>query len=112
MRAHALFGYPAGRLGAGRGPVPARVLPGAGVHLVTAKSDNEPACAAVNATLAHLVEGVANAELFDWKAAAADRPELFYSDQTHLRPVGARFYATALLNQIDLHMERIRASPR
>jgi hypothetical protein len=79
------------------------------VLFVTAKSDNQAACDAVNATLAHLVDGVANAYLFDWQAAAADRPELFYTDQTHLRPLGARFYATALLNQIDLRMEQVKA---
>jgi len=79
------------------------------VLFVTAKSDNQAACDAVNATLAHLVDGMANACLFDWQAVAADRPELFYTDQTHLRPPGARFYATALLNQIDVRMEQVKA---
>jgi len=79
------------------------------VLFVTARSDNQAACDAVNASLAHLVDGVANAYLFDWKAVAAERPELFYTDQTHLRPLGARFYATALLNQIDVRIELVKA---
>jgi peptidoglycan/LPS O-acetylase OafA/YrhL len=43
-----------------------------------------------------LAEGVArypNTVLVDWHTASADRPDFFWSDQIHLRPEGAQYYA-------------------
>jgi len=58
------------------------------------------ACEAVNKTLEALVAEFPNARVCDWKTAADLHPEYFYSDQTHLRPDGAQFYAAMILNQV------------
>lgn len=70
------------------------------VVFVTARSDKTELCAEVNGTLARLAEGWPNVRVFDWNALAESHPDLFYSDRTHLRPVGARFYALSLLHRI------------
>jgi peptidoglycan/LPS O-acetylase OafA/YrhL len=49
--------------------------------------------ATVNQTLATEIPKYANARLLDWHALATD-PTMFYSDGIHLRPSGARFYAS------------------
>jgi peptidoglycan/LPS O-acetylase OafA/YrhL len=46
-----------------------------------------------NETIAEGVERYPNAVLADWHSASTDRPELFYRDGYHLRPVGQRIYA-------------------
>ncbi len=70
------------------------------VLFMTVKSDKTAPCAKVNATLARLVAATPNARLFDWQGAADGHPELFYSDRTHLRPVGADFYAATVFAQL------------
>jgi len=72
------------------------------VLFLTAKSDKTEACDLVNRALESLVGGFANARVFDWKTAGDAHPEYFYSDKTHLRPEGARFYAETILSQIVL----------
>ncbi len=49
-----------------------------------------------NATLAEKVQQYPNAVLVDWYAASVDRPELFWNDGIHLRPVGAQVYAALI----------------
>ncbi len=49
--------------------------------------------ATVNHTLATELPKYPNARLLDWHALATD-PTMLYSDGIHLRPSGARFYAT------------------
>ena len=49
--------------------------------------------ATVNHTLATEIPKYPNARLLDWHALATD-PTMLYADGIHLRPSGARFYAT------------------
>ena len=72
------------------------------VLFLTAKSDKLKACETVNRTLESLAAEFPNARVLDWKTAADAHPEYFYSDQTHLRPEGARRYAELILNQFAL----------
>jgi hypothetical protein len=46
-----------------------------------------------NQVIAEGVERYPNTVLVDWHSVSADRPELFYKDGYHLRPVGQRIYA-------------------
>lgn len=39
--------------------------------------------------------------IVDWRAASAGHPELFWDDDTHLRPDGARFYASLVAAQVS-----------
>ncbi|MFN8011611.1 MAG: acyltransferase family protein [Holophagaceae bacterium] len=70
------------------------------VLFLTAKSDKEEACEAVNRSLLRQADGGANARVLDWNALGGAHPELFYEDRTHLRPGGARFYAESILAEI------------
>jgi hypothetical protein len=72
------------------------------VLFLTAKSDKVKACEAVNKSLEALAAGFPNARVLDWKTAADAHPEFFYSDQTHLRPAGAQFYAAMILTQASV----------
>ena len=74
------------------------------VLFITAKSDKTSICNHVNTTLTQLVSTIPNAYIFDWKAASKNHPEFFYSDQTHLRPVGAKFYADSIFSQISIKL--------
>lgn len=71
------------------------------ILFVNAKSDKVKICDGVNEKLAQLASGVKNARVFDWKTVAEGRPDMFYSDKTHLRQTGARFYAEALFSRIS-----------
>jgi hypothetical protein len=55
-----------------------------------------------NNMLADGVRHYPNAELVDWHAASANRPELFVDDGVHLQPEGQRLYA-------DLIAEHLKA---
>jgi lysophospholipase L1-like esterase len=55
-----------------------------------------------NNMLANGVRHYPNAELVDWHAASANRPELFVDDGVHLQPEGQRLYA-------DLIAEHLKA---
>jgi len=50
----------------------------------------------VNQVLAQNVGRYRNAILLDWHAASVNRPELFWADGTHLRPLGAQVYAALI----------------
>ena len=54
-----------------------------------------------DAMLAQAVTAYANVRYVDWRAASAGHPELFWDDDTHLRPAGARFYASLISAAID-----------
>lgn len=45
-----------------------------------------------NQVISEGVQRYPNAVLVDWYSASANRPELFYGDGFHLRPVGQRAY--------------------
>jgi len=70
------------------------------VWFLTAKSDKAEAVEAVNRSLQAMVARYPNAHLYDWRSASEAHPELFYSDQTHLRPEGSRFYAREIFARI------------
>jgi len=70
------------------------------VWFLTAKSDKLEAVEAVNRSLRTLVARYPNAHLYDWHGVSLEHPELFYSDRTHLRPEGARFYAREIFARI------------
>jgi len=74
------------------------------VLFLTVKSDKPQACEAVNRSLGALVAGFPNARLLDWNAVSEAHPECFYSDNTHLRPEGAQFYAATILEQVAIPM--------
>jgi hypothetical protein len=47
-----------------------------------------------NAVIADGVKRYPNAVLVDWHATSANRPDLFWDDGIHLRPQGAKLYAS------------------
>jgi hypothetical protein len=51
--------------------------------------------------LAQAAAAYPSVRVVDWRAASAGRPELFWDDDTHLRPEGARFYASLVAAQIS-----------
>jgi lysophospholipase L1-like esterase len=53
-----------------------------------------------NAVLADGVKRYPNAELVDWYAASANRPELFTADGVHLQPDGRRVYVELIAAQL------------
>ena len=75
----------------------------ADVRLVVVVNSKTPRAwlAANNRVLAAGVQRYSNAVLVDWHAASAGRPELFWKDGIHLRPAGARFYASLIAAQIQ-----------
>jgi peptidoglycan/LPS O-acetylase OafA/YrhL/lysophospholipase L1-like esterase len=76
------------------------------ILFLTVKSDKTKICENVNATLAELVKEVPNARILDWKTLADEHPEYFYSDRTHLRPDGAKFYAATVFRSIAQHLTK------
>jgi hypothetical protein len=54
-----------------------------------------------NAVLAAGVKRFANAVLIDWYSASANNPNLFWGDGVHLRPEGAKLYASLIAAQVD-----------
>jgi hypothetical protein len=50
--------------------------------------------------LADAVKSTPKAMLVDWYAASINHPELFWDDETHLRPQGAHVYAALIEAQI------------
>jgi peptidoglycan/LPS O-acetylase OafA/YrhL len=53
-----------------------------------------------NQVLADGVQRYANATLIDWHAATEGRSDLFWDDGIHLRPEGAAFYASLIVQQL------------
>ena len=49
-----------------------------------------------NAMLGQEIRNYPYAVLVDWHAASADHPEYFWKDGVHLRPAGARVYASLI----------------
>jgi peptidoglycan/LPS O-acetylase OafA/YrhL len=50
--------------------------------------------------LAQAASAYPQVRIVDWRAASTARPELFWDDDTHLRPEGARFYASLVAAQV------------
>jgi hypothetical protein len=51
--------------------------------------------------IANGVARYANAMMIDWRTASIDHPELFYDDGIHLRPDGARAYASLIARTVN-----------
>nr|WP_320133430.1 acyltransferase family protein [uncultured Holophaga sp.] len=79
-----------------------------GVWFVTAKSNKIDAVETVNRELKTLVARYPKAHLYDWCAASEEHPELFYSDRTHLRIEGARFYAREIFSRLASEVKEER----
>jgi lysophospholipase L1-like esterase len=75
------------------------------ILFVTAKSDKISACNKVNAELTQYVRETPNARLFDWRGVTEEHPEFFHTDKTHLKPNGARFYASSIFKEIAKHLD-------
>ncbi len=54
-----------------------------------------------NEMLAAGIADHSNATLIDWKAATADRPELFWVDEIHLVGAGTKFYAALVADALS-----------
>jgi peptidoglycan/LPS O-acetylase OafA/YrhL len=54
-----------------------------------------------NTVLTEGVKQYPNAVLVDWRAASANKPELFWSDGLHIRPEGARIYADLIAAYVN-----------
>ncbi|MDD2320906.1 MAG: acyltransferase family protein [Geobacteraceae bacterium] len=74
------------------------------IVFLTVKSHKNKICENVNATLVRYVKSVPNARILDWKSLSDKHPEYFYSDHTHLRPDGAKFYASMVFKYIAGHV--------
>jgi hypothetical protein len=53
-----------------------------------------------NAVIADGVSRYPNTVLVDWYDASVNQPNLFWGDQIHLRPEGARAYASLIASAI------------
>jgi hypothetical protein len=56
-----------------------------------------------NAVIASGVSRYSNTALADWHAVSAGRPDLFWDDGIHLRPEGARLYASLIASVLAAH---------
>jgi len=65
----------------------------------------------VNATMATVAAAYPNVTLMNWYADSANSPQYFYTDGIHLNPVGARVYASLIVQALDAPLAR-RAPPR
>lgn len=54
----------------------------------------------VNRTLKNVASEYQNVTIIDWYSASANRSELFYNDGVHLKPEGAKYYASFLVEQL------------
>jgi hypothetical protein len=54
-----------------------------------------------NEVLAAGVERYPQAELLDWHAASASRPDLFWKDGYHMRPEGAQVYVDLIVTKLQ-----------
>ena len=70
----------------------------AGVPRVVVLNDKVPRPwqDANDAMLAQAAAAYPSVALVDWRAASTPHPEIFWDDATHLRPQGARFYASLI----------------
>lgn len=63
----------------------------------------------VNHELAYAAKRYHNLTIIDWFNYSNSHPDWFYQDQTHLRPVGAKYYAAFVAKEVvqhELHEEK------
>ncbi|MDY8047948.1 hypothetical protein UY416_16785 [Paenibacillus polymyxa] len=54
----------------------------------------------VNDSLREIADEFQNVRLIDWYSASENRNDLFYEDGVHLKPAGAQYYASVLIDAI------------
>ena len=70
------------------------------VVFLTVHVPSEPRQTINNRLINALPAKYANVKVLDWHTIVGQYPEYLYSDQTHLRPVGARFYADLIMQSV------------
>ena len=70
------------------------------VLFLTVYVPSEPRQTINNRLINALPTKYANVKVLDWHSIAGQYPEYLYSDQTHLRLAGARFYADLIMQSI------------
>ncbi len=70
------------------------------VLFLTVHVPSEPRQTINNRLINALPAKYANVKVLDWHAIASQYPEYLYSDTTHLRPAGARFYADLIMQAV------------
>ena len=70
------------------------------VLFVNVHVPSEPRQSINNRLIEALPVRYANVKVLDWNAAAEQYPEYLYSDNTHLRPAGANFYADLIMQAV------------
>lgn len=66
----------------------------------------------VNATMATVAAAYPNVTLMNWYADSANSPQYFYTDGIHLNPVGAKVYASLIVQALDAPLPRRTPPPR
>ncbi|MCH3904241.1 MAG: acetyltransferase [Lactobacillus sp.] len=57
----------------------------------------------VNDELAHAARRYRNLTIIDWYGYSNPHPDWFYQDQTHLKPLGAKYYAAFVAREVVQH---------
>ena len=70
------------------------------VLFLTVHVPSEPRQSINNRLINALPGRYANVKVLDWYSIASQYPEYLYSDQTHLRPAGASFYADIIMQAV------------
>jgi len=70
------------------------------VVFLTVHVPSEPRQTVNNRLINALPAKYANVKVLDWHTIVGQYPEYLYSDQTHLRPDGARFYADLIMQSV------------
>jgi lysophospholipase L1-like esterase len=70
------------------------------VLFLTVHVPSEPRQTINNRLINALPTKYSNVKVLDWHTVVGQFPEYLYSDQTHLRPAGARFYADLIMQAV------------
>lgn len=70
------------------------------VLFLTVHVPSEPRQSINNRLINSLPSRYGNVKVLDWYSVAQQYPEYLYSDKTHLRPAGARFYADLIMQAV------------
>jgi len=70
------------------------------VLFLTVHVPSEPRQSINNRLINALPQRYGNVKVLDWFSIAGQYPEYLYSDKTHLRPAGARFYADLIMQSV------------
>jgi hypothetical protein len=70
------------------------------VLFLTVHVPSEPRQSINNRLINALPTRYGNVKVLDWYSVAQQYPEYLYSDKTHLRPAGARFYADLIMQAV------------